>query len=290
MTEIITLPQIILGDKKQATDSFCIYKHSSGRAALKNKILLQHNLISFLQTGEKVLHYANKTTTVKNNQIAILSSCNCLMTEKLSAENSYCSTLLFFDNAVLTNFFLKYTSLISRVNSKTDLLKEPFVVVKKDGFSTNFIESLEFVLQRTEPSQEMLQLKFEEFMLYLLEKHPQILLSFQASKQTENTDFEIREVVEKNIINNVTLEELAFLCNTSISTFKRRFIKVYNTSPSQYFLHRKMEVAASMLLCRENPSEVSYKVGYENPSSFAQSFKQVFGISPKQYQQKNLVD
>jgi AraC-like DNA-binding protein len=45
-----------------------------------------------------------------------------------------------------------------------------------------------------------------------------------------------------------------------------------------------------MLLRKENPGEVSYKVGYENPSSFSESFKQVFGISPKQYQQQNLIN
>ncbi|MEA5429293.1 helix-turn-helix domain-containing protein [Arcicella lustrica] len=291
MTDIITLPQIIIKEvEKVPNNSFFIYKHSSDRKALKNKILLQHNLISFLQTGKKVLSYAHKTTIINNEQIAILSSGNCLMTEKLSMENDYCSILFFFDDVALTNFFVKYTSLIERFKTATDKLKNPFIVLEKDDFIKNYIISLSFIIQRNGfASQEKLLLKFEEFMLYLLENYPYYILNFQALKQTGTADFEIKNAVEKNIVNNVTLEELAFLCNISISTFKRRFIKLYNTSPSQYFLQRKMEIAASMLLCKENPSDVSYKVGYENPSSFSQSFKQVYGISPKQYQKRHLV-
>ena len=47
-----------------------------------------------------------------------------------------------------------------------------------------------------------------------------------------------------------------------------------------------MEIAASLLLQNENPSEVFYKIGYESHSSFSQSFKQIYGISPKQFQQQ----
>jgi AraC-like DNA-binding protein len=291
MTDFITLPQIIIENEEQVCGSFYIYKHTSERQSLKNKILLEYNLISFLQTGEKVLHYANKTRNINDEQVAILSAGNCLMTEKLSNENNYSSILFFFDNVALTNFFVKYSSLINRIKSTTEHLKEPFIVIEKDDFIKNYITSLGFILHRnTLTMQERLHLKFEEFMLHLLEYYPHTILDFQASKQTENGDFEIKNVVEKNIINNISLEELAFLCNTSISTFKRRFVKLYNSSPSQYFLQQKMAVAASMLLCKENPSEVFYKVGYENHSSFSQSFKQVYGISPKQYQKQNLVD
>jgi AraC-like DNA-binding protein len=58
--------------------------------------------------------------------------------------------------------------------------------------------------------------------------------------------------------------------------------------PSQYFQQQKMEMAKTLLLQNENPGEVYYKVGYENHSSFSKSFKQVYGISPKQFQQQNM--
>lgn len=289
MSDIIVLPQVFISNVKTEDLTFFVFKHLTNTQAVKNKLLLQQNLISFLQNGEKVLHYGDKTQVINNEQIALLSSGNCLTTEKLSNDQKYCSILFFFDNSALTNFFIKYTSIIDEMKLKNASLNEPFIVFYKDDFIRHFIQSLDFILSNKSPNiNAIMQLKFEEFMLYLLEKNPETLLSFQGAKKEEYSDFEIKKAVELNITGNLTIEELAFLCNTSISTFKRRFVKLYHTSPSQYFIQRKMEIAATLLMKNENPSEVFFKVGYENHSSFSQSFKQFFGISPKQYQQQNL--
>lgn len=270
-------------------DTFSIYDYVSDRQAPRNKIFLQQNLVSLLEQGEKVVYYANYKTTITNNQFAILSSGNCLMTEKLPVNNSYRSTMLFFDNSAISKFFVKYASIIDKILSKPDKTKKPFLVFEKDEFIKTYITSLKLIQSKPVSFlDKIIELKFEELMLHLLEKHPNEILSFQTKNQEEYADFEIRKAVELNVTNNLTLEELAFLCHTSVSTFKRKFIKLYNETPCQYFLQQKMEIAKSLLLQNENPSEVSYKVGYENHSSFSQSFKQVYGISPKQFKQQNL--
>lgn len=86
----------------------------------------------------------------------------------------------------------------------------------------------------------------------------------------------------------VTVEELAFLCHTSLSTFKRRFAKIYGTSPNKWLLEKRMQKAARLLKQGEyKASDIYVDLGYENLSSFVQSFKQVYGITPKQYQLSN---
>jgi AraC-like DNA-binding protein len=50
-----------------------------------------------------------------------------------------------------------------------------------------------------------------------------------------------------------------------------------------------MEMAKHLLQhYNEKPSEVFYKVGYENHASFSQSFKQAFGVTPKEYKIQQL--
>ncbi len=268
---------------------YSVFDYVSAKQAPRNKIFLSQNLVSLLEQGEKVVYYANNKTTITNNQFAILSSGNCLMTEKLPVNNSYRSIMLFFDNSALSKFFVKYDSIINKTSSKHDKKKKPFVVFEKDEFIKTYIASLKLIQSKPASfSDKIIELKFEELMLHLLEKYPNEILSFQTKNQEEYSGFEIRKAVELNITNNLTLEELAFLCHTSISTFKRKFIKLYNETPSQYFLQQKMKIAKSLLLQNESPSEVFYKVGYENHSSFSQSFKQVYGISPKKFQQQNL--
>ena len=268
-------------------DTLSVSSYVSHKPAQRNKIVLQRNFINFLERGEKVLHYANKATVVEDSHFAILSSNNCLMTEKLSVDKEYRSTLFFFSNKHLTSFFFKYDTFINGISLQQEKHEEPFLVFVKDKFITNYISSLKIIQQKSSLiSSQLLQLKFEELMLHLLEKYPQEILSFKTRTQEAYSDIEIRKAVEENITNNLTLSELAFLCHTSVSTFKRKFVKLYSITPSQYFLQRKMEIAASLLLQNENPSEVFYKVGYESHSSFSQSFKQIYGTSPKQFQQQ----
>jgi len=269
--------------------TFSIYDYVSSSHAPRNKIFLPQHLISLLEQGEKVVYYANSKTIITDNEFAILSCGHCLMTEKLPANNNYRSTMLFFDSTALTNFFIKYAAIINSISSKPDKVSQPFVVLAKDDFIRNYITSLKLIQSKpTSFSDKIIVVKFEELMLHLLDKYPNEILSFQKINQEEYSDFEIRKAVELNLTNNLTLDELAFLCHTSISTFKRKFVKIYNETPSQYFLQQKMKIAKSLLLQNENPSEVFYKIGYENHSSFSKSFKQVYGLSPKQFQKQDL--
>jgi AraC-like DNA-binding protein len=95
--------------------------------------------------------------------------------------------------------------------------------------------------------------------------------------------------VESNICNPVTAEELAFLCNTSLSTFKRNFRKIYSSSPQKWLLQRKLAIAADLLKHPDQrPGGIYEKVGYENHSSFTQAFKKQYGLTPSAYQEQNL--
>ncbi len=53
-----------------------------------------------------------------------------------------------------------------------------------------------------------------------------------------------QSVIENNLYNSLSLEELALVCNKSLSSFKREFKRVYNESPAKYIKNRKLEEAA----------------------------------------------
>ncbi|WP_409015018.1 hypothetical protein [Dyadobacter sp. CY345] len=74
---------------------------------MRNKIFPPQNLVSFLEQGKKVVYYADNKTTITDDQFAVLSSGNCLITEKLPINNNYRSTMLFFNNTALKKLFCK---------------------------------------------------------------------------------------------------------------------------------------------------------------------------------------
>jgi len=123
-------------------------------------------------------------------------------------------------------------------------------------------------------------------LLYLLNKDPEKLLSLAIAAK-DNEEMKMRQVAESNIDGRLSLEELAFLCNTSVSSFKRKFLKMYGTSPQKWLLQQKMQMAANLLKhTGETPGSVYEKVGYENQSSFSKAFRQHFALTPKAFQAK----
>ena len=287
---IFKLPEDIFPDNKGAEENIIFHHYAAPAGSFHGRSILSKNAISLVISGEKTMHFAEKKVTVKDDEFHFLSSGNCLVSMKLNERIPFKSILIFFDNMTLSNFYLKYNRQIEKIRAGHKISTELYLAFKKDGFILNFIDSLKLLFQKkANISTEMKQLKFEELMLHLLEVYPEKILSFQPATINEMGDFEIRKAVESNITNNISVEELAFLCNVSLSTFKRRFAKIFGTSPNKWILLKRMEIAKQLLQNNnEKPGNIFYKIGYENHSSFTKSFKQTFGLTPQDFQKKNL--
>lgn len=254
----------------------------------RNKIVLQNYLFSLLVEGTKVVHAANNSVAIDKEKFLLLLSGNYLMTEKIASSNGrFQSVLIFFTQEALNVFFSKYTNIIIETRN---VPPEQVQIFTKDEYLRNFIDSLLLLSgNEKEIPATIQQLKLEELLLYLCYHHPEKMAQLKMRANISMMEIEIKKLVESNIGSNITLDELAFLCNLSLSTFKRKFIKLYGIAPSKWFLQRRMELATALLRTgKETPSEIYYKVGYESHSSFTHSFKQVFGLTPTEYRESNL--
>ena len=287
--DIVTIPQdlFIRDGQPPPTERTAIRLYNTPSPSAKTRVKLNKNLFSFLLEGEKTIHRPGNTIRVTPRHFLLIAGGNSLMSEKLSTNGRYRSLLLFFDDSVLADFFAKYKTLLQNKGAFDDAMREPVVCFESDEFISNYLCSLQLILEsKTTLLPELQTLKFEELMLYLANRYPQTLASFQVADDPDVSDRQLITTVESNIQSPVTVEDLAFLCNTSLSTFKRRFARIYGTSPNKWILQKKMELAATLLQHHEKPSEVYYKVGYENHSSFTHTFKQIFGLTPSEFQQQ----
>jgi AraC-like DNA-binding protein len=275
--------------EESRTKTSDIIRYNSDLNTTNSKIILDQNLFSFLLEGSKSVQYAEKKVTINPNQFFLLSAGNCLMSEKTSAPGGkYRSILFFFDNELLTDFFTRHAIPIRHSRSEPNY--EPFLVFEKDAFLINFVNSLELILSTTPLlSQELQSVKLEELLLYLSSCYPQALTKLHNHNYPSERDRLIRQVVTANMYQVITVEELAFLCCMTLSTFKRHFADLYATSPRKWFQQKRMQKAAEMLRnSNTDLSEIYLELGYENLSSFIQSFKQIYGTTPKQYRLNHL--
>ncbi|OXA95853.1 AraC family transcriptional regulator, partial [Flavobacterium oncorhynchi] len=125
-----------------------------------------------------------------------------------------------------------------------------------------------------------LQIKFEEIMMYLVYKFGQDFL-FNFIKNENSKVLHFKKIIEKNSLNNLNVQEISFLCNMSVSTFKREFKKYYNESPRKWFQKQRLLHAKFLLRSNEKrPTDLYEEIGFLSLSSFTQAFKIQFGLTP----------
>lgn len=257
-----------------------VFDYSSSRGVSKQQIILNQNTFSFLIEGTKEVVFDNWALSIDDSQFLVMKSGNCLMTEKLSEVSNYRSVLLFFSNEMVSKFIRKIE--LEKIESKE---YQSVFAFEYDEFLKRFVESLVDLSKLSKNLQnKILEVKLEEIMFYLVEKHGTDFL-YSLSVNADNTTQKFIQVIENSHLNKLTLKELAFLCNMSVSTFKREFEKHYSESPIKWFQNKRLEFAHFLLQQKQkNPSEVYFEVGYENLSSFTQAYKSKYGVTPKHHQ------
>ena len=120
-----------------------------------------------------------------------------------------------------------------------------------------------------------------EHLVIKLEKRGRLKAS-NLSAQDINSLMLISKTIEESVPNVISNEQLAKMANISLAKFKRIFKQVYGTSPYQYHIAYKLNVALEMLKTREySVSEVGYAVGYQNLGHFSKAFHKYHQVLPK---------
>ncbi len=162
------------------------------------------------------------------------------------------------------------------------------VIVSKEVIA-KFIESLEFYfINPTLINNDLLELKIKELILLLIQSKNVCSIQELITDLYSAQNVQLKNVIELHKYSNLNQEELAKLCNLSLSSFKREFKKVFNDTPNNYMTDLKLKRAKELLSVTEMPiSEIAFGVGFNDPLYFTRAFKKKIGSSPSQYRSAN---
>ncbi len=134
------------------------------------------------------------------------------------------------------------------------------------------------------------------FYLHLRKRSKQMEESNNVSNALENTPpnqeqlflNEIIAAVEQHLQDSdFTLESLSTEMYMSKSTMNRKIKSITGLTPMDFVKNVRMKKACRLLQSKDmNISEVAFAVGFSDPKYFAKCFKDEYGITPSQYQQK----
>jgi len=159
------------------------------------------------------------------------------------------------------------------------------VKIKSDNLFLKYIEGILFYFENPElVSEELLSLKLKELILLLNQTKDAPLVKQILSSLFSPSSYSLKQIVDAHIYSDLTIEDLAQLCNLSLSSFKREFRKVFNDSPAKYIKEKKLDRAAQLLLISdERISDVAYECGFNDLAHFSKSFHEKYNLSPTNF-------
>lgn len=101
---------------------------------------------------------------------------------------------------------------------------------------------------------------------------------------------ELELFMKKNYASPINIEDMARKFNFNASYLTRIFKKHTGESPVKYLLRLRIDEAKKLLLEHSDLSvkQISTLVGYEDQHYFSRFFKELTGVSPSDYRNKNL--
>lgn len=130
-----------------------------------------------------------------------------------------------------------------------------------------------------------LKVKLLELLLFLSTLSPE---SARTTRGCTATQVVLAEQVRGQLLSQpdqtLTLSSLAQRFGVSAAQIKTSFTRVYGMSPAAYVRAQRMHGAAELLRQTDRTVlDIAGQFGYDNASKFAKAFRDVIGVSPREY-------
>lgn len=191
------------------------------------------------------------------------------------------------ENGVFSLNFKERDILLSLIN----FLREYFKYSSFDywEFQKNEIEFYKsYYLEKDFPFILQPVVNYVELFLFSL-----ISSELKYSKPVENKDtllyHKIIKILENNVCSQLSIQEIADMCNISVSLVNKIFARYSSGGIHKYFLKLKIIKAIELLSDGIEISQISERLAFNNQNYFSLVFKRETGLSPLNYKKKHFL-
>ena len=240
----------------------------------EDETILEHHSFARVISGEMKVLQGDKSYTFgpgdslifPNNQLSRL-------TKNPKDGLPYRALVIFLRPKRLREFYLKNPMEITAQSYNIKKLeKHPLL----ESFFASLIPYFDL---ESELPEKIISVKIEEAITILRTVDANIDNLLANFSQTDKID--IAGFMEKSYMHNIPIEQFGLLTGRSLTTFKRDFKKVFNTTPQKWIIQKRLELAHYQLTNRgQKPKDVYLETGFENLSHFSYAFKKHFGYAP----------
>jgi AraC family transcriptional regulator, exoenzyme S synthesis regulatory protein ExsA len=265
-------------------DGAVVVESCTHQESTVSEMLVGQHLLLFVIEGRYIARFGKGVFTIEKGEGLLVKRAHSVKYEKLGFidQDKPYESLLFFLTDDLVRDFLAFQK--GRVGVRANA--DPLTRISYNEPIQIFLRSILACFNNGLSDNPLfLQNKLFELLFNLSEINPKLIGAFTGFTTYEPVD--LPKVMEANFKENLTLEEYAYRAGRSLSSFKRDFQKVYNISPHQWLLSRRLDFARGLI---ENSgmkiTDVCYESGFESIAHFSRVFKQKFGVVPSVLREK----
>ena len=238
------------------------------------------HVLVYMYSGELEINEREKITRLHKGDCAFIRKDLCVkLTKKPHGKEQFKGIFLMFTPKFLREFYGKLdknTLPEAARRSKISLCKLPS---KRPDIVSLFESMTPYFDSGIQPTEELLKLKMTEGVYVLLNTDKNLYASLFDFADPWKPD--ILEFLEKNYMNELSIEEIANYTGRSLATFKRDFKKISSLTPQKWIIRRRLEAAHELILSgKRKVTEVCFDVGFKNLSHFSKVYKEMYGCSP----------
>ncbi|NML23563.1 helix-turn-helix transcriptional regulator [Pseudoflavitalea sp. G-6-1-2] len=261
-------------------DGSIFAKHKTENKKNTKTVFLTRDTLVFILKGEKHLHIDNEKVEVSSQEIIFLKKGIYAMAEYFEEGLNFEAILLFLTPSIVQEVIAEYKITLPSTVSDSHYLKLPSNETI-DGFKKQL---LQYFTNNTLKDKGILLLKQKEILLYILKTIPFAKTAPFWASLTSAESADISRIVEKFLFQKLSVEQYAKLCNRSLSSFKRDFTSLYQSSPKKWITQKRLEHARLLLNNTDTRiSEISDQCGFEATSYFTKLFKRAYNITPTEF-------
>lgn len=195
--------------------------------------------------------------------------------------------IVTFHPDILKKVYNKEIPLIFQPNNQ--ISNQARRAINNDFLIQKYIEGLLFYFENPSlVNDEILILKLKEIILLLSQTQDAESIQVILSQLFSPTTFTFKQIIEANIFEQVSVEDLAQKTNFSVSSFKREFKKLYHDSPANYIKSKRLERATELLVASdERITSIAFDCGFNDLANFTKSFHDKYDSTPTNYRLQN---
>ena len=260
-------------------NDFMILEYKCPIEVDKLQVLLESHMMTYVISGKKDWVAGDRTYHVKEGDAIFLRKG--VYTIKQFFDVDHCVLVFFIHDDFIQHFMRENKIMTISPESTHD---PAFPIQVDDSLQSLFYSIFTYLKLGKDVPRNLVEIKFKEllFNLVINSRHQKLLQFFSSLSQTGRTI--LGEVMSKNFQYDLDLKEFARLCGRSLSTFKREFKSIYRQTPGKWLHDKRLDLASELLISSDlNINEIGYESGFKNSSHFNKSFKDRYGVTPKQF-------